>query len=72
MRLIKTIDMANEVWGLLKILGLRLTRSFGQRRCDGVMRPMVEIDDVLAQALLPLLDVWPNLYKDFLEFARLV
>ena len=68
----KTIDLANEVRGLLKIFGLRLPKSVDHGRFDSLVRPMVEMDDVLAHALLPLLDARANLYQHFLELDRRV
>ena len=52
----KTIDLAIEVRGLLKIFGLRLPKSVSHGSFDDVVRPMIRIDDVLVHALLPLLD----------------
>mgnify|MGYP001942963540 FL=1 len=39
---------------------------------DGVARPMIEMDDVLAHALVPLLDARVVLYQHFLELDRRV
>lgn len=68
----KTIDLANEVRGLLKIFGIRLPKSVKHGSFDGVVRPMIEIDDVLAHALLALLDARLVLYQHFLELDRRV
>lgn len=68
----KTIDLANEVRGLLKIFGIRLPKTVKHGSFDGVVRPMVEVDDVLAHALLPLLDARLVLYQHFLELDRRV
>jgi transposase len=38
----------------------------------GVVRPMIEMDDVLAHALVPLLDARVVLYQHFLELDRRV
>ena len=48
----KTIDLANEVRGLLKIFGIRLPKCVKHGGFDGIVRPMIEVDDVLAHALL--------------------
>ncbi|KEO60075.1 hypothetical protein DT23_14385 [Thioclava indica] len=39
---------------------------------DGLGRPMLEMDEVLARALIPLLDARRVLYQHFLELDRLV
>ena len=46
----KTIDLANEVRGLLKIFGIRLPMTVKHGSFDGVVRPMIEMDEVLAHA----------------------
>jgi transposase len=52
----KTMDLANEVRGLLKIFGIRLPKTVKHGSFDGVVRPLIEMDDVLAHALVPLQD----------------
>ena len=44
----KTMDLANEVRGLLKVFGIRLPKTVKHGSFDGVVRPMIEMDDVLA------------------------
>jgi len=68
----KTMDLANEVRGLLKIFGIRLPKTVKHGSFDGVVRPMIEMDDVLAHALVPLLDARVVLYHHFLELDRRV
>ncbi len=68
----KTIDLANEVRGLLKIFGIRLPSSVSHGRFDEVARGLVEMDEVLAHAMLPLLDARRALYDQFLELDRRV
>ncbi|MBY5935710.1 IS110 family transposase [Tateyamaria omphalii] len=68
----KTIDLANEVRGLLKIFGIRLPKTVQHGSFDGVVRPMIEMDDVLAHAMLPLLDARLVLYQHFLKLDRRV
>ncbi len=68
----KTIDLANEVRGLLKVFGIRLPKTVKHGTFDDVVRPMIEIDDVLAYALVPLLDARAVLYQHFLELDRRV
>ncbi|WP_300551074.1 hypothetical protein [Roseovarius sp.] len=61
----KTIDLANKVRGLLKIFGMRLPKTVKHGSFDGVVRPMMEVDEVLAHAMLPLLDARLVLYQHF-------
>lgn len=68
----KTIDLANEVRGLLKIFGIRLPKSASHGGFDSIVRPMIEIDDVLIHSLLPLLDARVALYHHYLELDRRV
>lgn len=58
--------------GLLKIFGIRLPPSLSHGRFDEVARGLVEMDDVLAHAMLPLLDARQALYDQFLEVDRRV
>jgi len=68
----KTMDLANEVRGLLKIFGIRLPKAVKHGSFDGVVRPMIEMDDILAHALVPLLDARLVLYQHYLELDRRV
>lgn len=68
----KTIDLANEVRGLLKIFGLRLPKTVQHGSFDDLVRPMLEMDEILAHALIPLLDARLVLYQHFLELDRRV
>jgi transposase len=68
----RTMDLANEVRGLLKIFGIRLPNTVKHGSFDGVVRPLIEMDDVLAHALVPLLDARVILYQHFLELDRRV
>ncbi len=68
----KTIDLANEVRGLLKIFGLRLPKTVQHGSFDDLVRPLIAADDVLAHAMLPLLDARLEIYKHFLDLDRRV
>ena len=68
----KTIDLANEVRGLLKIFGVRLPRTVTHGSFDGLVRPMIELDEVLAHAVIPLLDARAVLFQHYLELDRRV
>ncbi|WP_291731853.1 IS110 family transposase [Leisingera sp. F5] len=68
----KTIDLANEVRGLLKIFGLRLPKTVQHGSFDDIVRPLIEADGVLAHAMLPLLDARLEIYRQFLDLDRRV
>lgn len=68
----KTMDLANEVRGLLKIFGVRLPRTVKHGSFDRLVRPMIEIDEVLAHAVIPLLDARSVLFQHYLELDRRV
>ena len=68
----KCIDLANEVRGLFKIFGIRLSSRVKQGSCDEQVRPLVEADPDLSHALLPLLDARAVLYTIYRELYRRV
>jgi transposase len=68
----KTMDLAKEVRGLLKIFGIRLPMTVKRGSFDGVVRPLIEMDDVRTHALVPLLDARVVLCQHFLELDRRV
>ncbi|MEP4194960.1 MAG: transposase, partial [Aliishimia sp.] len=68
----KTMDLANEVRGLLKVFGIRLPMTVKHGSFDGVVRPLIEMDEVLVHALVPLLDARVVLYQHVLELDRRV
>ncbi|NVO58693.1 IS110 family transposase [Rhodobacteraceae bacterium B1Z28] len=68
----KTIDLANEMRGLLKIFGLRLPKTVQHGSFDDVVRPLIEVDEVLAHAMRPLLDARRAIYKHYLALDRRV
>ena len=68
----KTMDLANEVRGLLKIFGVRLPKTVKHGTFDGLVRPLIEMDEVLAPAIIPLLDARAVLFQPYLELDRRV
>ncbi|MGR3512267.1 MAG: IS110 family transposase [Paracoccaceae bacterium] len=68
----KTIDLANEVRGLLKIFGLRLPKTVQHGSFDDLVRPLIEVDEVLSHAMLPLLDARLEIYRQYLDLDRRV
>ena len=49
----KTIDLADEVCGLVKTFGIRLPKTVKHGSFDGVVRPMIEMNEVPAHVMLP-------------------
>lgn len=68
----KTMDLANEARGLLKVFGVRLPKTVKHGSFDGLVRPLIEMDDVLAHAVIPLLDARAVLFQHYLELDRRV
>ena len=68
----KCIDLANEVRGLFRVFGLRLPPRIDQASFDERVRPIIEADPDLSQALLPLLDARAVLYSTYRELDRRV
>ncbi|WP_299085704.1 IS110 family transposase [uncultured Ruegeria sp.] len=68
----KCIDLANEVRGLLRVFGLCLPPRIDQASFDERVRPLIEADPDLSQALLPLLDARAMLYSAYRELDRRV
>lgn len=61
----KCIDLANEVRGLFRVIGLRLPSSVDQASFDERVRPLIEADPDLFRALLPLLDARAMVYRTY-------
>jgi len=61
----KCIDLEQEVRGLFKIFGIKLPPKLGHGSFDRVVRAIIEADEALSHALLPLLDARLVLYKSF-------
>ena len=53
----KCIDLENEIRGLFKAFGIRLPSHVSRLRFDEKVRPIIEADDALRFALLPMLEV---------------
>ena len=68
----KTMDLTNEVRGLLKIFGVRLPRTVKHGSFDALVRPMIEMDEILAHAIIPLLDARVVLFQHYFELDRRV
>ena len=61
----KCVDLENEVRGLFKIFGIKLPPKLGHGAFDVAVRDIIETDEKLSQALLPLLDARLFLYQTF-------
>jgi transposase len=61
----KCIDLENEIRGLFKIFGIKLPPKLGHGSFDKTVRPVIEADEMLSHALLPLLDARLMLYQTF-------
>ena len=68
----KCIDLENEIRGLFKIFGIKLPASLGHGPFDARVRPLIEKDADLADALLPMLEARLVLYHTYLELDRRV
>jgi len=63
----KCVDLENEVRGLFKIFGLKLPPKLGHGAFDVTVRAIIETDENLSLALLPLLEARLALYWSFRE-----
>ena len=63
----KCVDLENEVRGLFKIFGLKLPPKLGHGAFDDTVRDIIEADEALSLALLPLLEARLALYRSFRE-----
>ncbi len=63
----KCVDLENEVRGLFKIFGLKLPPKLGHGAFDDTVRDIIETDEALSYALLPLLEARLALYRSFRE-----
>lgn len=66
------MDLANVTRGLLKILGIRLPKPVSHGGFNDIVPPIIEMDDVLGHALVPLLDARVALYQQYLGLDRRV
>ncbi|PUB14218.1 IS110 family transposase [Yoonia sediminilitoris] len=68
----KTIDLANEVRGFLKFFGQRLPKTVQHGSFDDLVRPLIAADEVMSQAMLPLLDARVAIFQYYLAVDRRV
>ena len=63
----KCVDLENEVRGLFKIFGIKLPPKLGHCAFDVTVRDIIEADEALSHAMLPLLEARLALYWSFRE-----
>jgi transposase len=68
----KCIDLENEIRGLIRLVGIKLPSPLAHGVFDALVRPMIEEQVTLSQALIPLLDARLALYKAHLKLDALV
>ena len=61
----KCIDLENEIRGLFKVFGIKLPPKLGHGAFDAAVRDIIEADETLSHALLPMLDARLVLYRTF-------
>ncbi len=66
------IDLENEIRGLMKVYGRKLTERVRHGKFEDAVRNAIAGDDLLVEALQPLLDARMHLYRVFLELDRRV
>jgi transposase len=66
----KCVDLENEVRGLFKIFGIKLPPKLGHGVFDVTVRDIIEADEALSHALLPLLEARLALYWSFRELDK--
>ncbi len=68
----KCIDLEQEVRGLIRVFGVRLPTPLSHRKFEQTVLPIIEADDQIAYALMPMIEAWRSLYAAFLELDRRV
>lgn len=68
----RCVDLELELRGLLKVFGIRLPSQLSHGPFDAELRKTVSSDEMLACALVPLLDARTVLYKTYLKLDSAV
>lgn len=68
----KCVDLENEIRGLFKAFGIRLPKSLSHLRFDETVRPIIEANEGLSFALLPMLEARAALYVHFRDMDKRV
>ena len=61
----KCVDFENEIRGLFKVFGIKLPPRLGHGAFDDAVRGIIEADESLSHALLPMLEARLMLYQTF-------
>jgi transposase len=70
--LARCTDLEQEIRGLFKVFGIKLPARLGHGSFDPKVRPLIEADAALSQALLPMLDARLVLYHTYRELGNRV
>jgi len=68
----KCIDLENEIRGLFKVFGIRLPKTLAHHKFEDCVRPIIEADEGLSFALLPMLEARTAIYVHFREMDKRV
>jgi transposase len=68
----KCVDLENEIRGLFKTFGIRLPGTLSHHRLDDTVRPIIEADEGLSFAMLPMLEARGALHAHFRELDKRV
>jgi len=68
----KCIDLENEIRGLFKVFGIRLPKTLAHHKFEDRVRPIIETDEGLSLALLPVLAARNAIYVHFQEMDKRV
>jgi len=68
----KCVDLENEIRGLFKVFEIRLPKTLAHYRFDDTVRAIIEADEGLSFALLPMLEARAALYLHFREMDKRV
>lgn len=68
----KCIDLENEIRGLFKVFGIRLPKTLAHHKFEDLVRPIIEADEGLSFALLPMLAARNGIYVHFQEMDKRV
>ncbi|HKI62550.1 MAG TPA: IS110 family transposase [Mariprofundaceae bacterium] len=63
----KCVDLENEIRGLIRLLGIKLPGTVKHGSFDELVRPMIQSNTTLADALIPMLDARLALYSSYLK-----
>jgi transposase len=56
----------------MRVFGVRLPTPLSHRKFEETVLPIIEADDQIAYALMPMIAAWRSLYAAFLELDRRV